>query len=174
MFPWFAQLRDNAFEGQKHGCSFDVPEELARQFHAEPGGIARAAVEALAAEGVRSGKLTVYQARQMLGIRSRYGMDGFLKARGLLLSDTIQQVVADGGDGDRLLEMTVVIADTSPVNYLVLIGEIAILPRLYGQVLIPPEVLAELSDADAPLRSFTVGTVATDLAADAASCPHRG
>jgi predicted nucleic acid-binding protein len=46
--------------------------------------------------------------------------------------------------------MTVVIADTSPVNYLLLISEIAILPRLYGQVLIPPEVLAELSDADAP------------------------
>jgi predicted nucleic acid-binding protein len=45
--------------------------------------------------------------------------------------------------------MTVVIADTSPVNYLLLIGEIAILPRLYGQVLIPLEVLAELSDADA-------------------------
>jgi Uncharacterised protein family (UPF0175) len=74
---------------------FDVPEELARQFNAEPGGIARAAVEALAAEGVRSGKLTIYQARQMLGIRSRYEMDGFLKARGLLLSDTIQQIVAD-------------------------------------------------------------------------------
>jgi predicted nucleic acid-binding protein len=46
--------------------------------------------------------------------------------------------------------MTVVIADTSPINYLLLIGEIAILPRLYGQILIPPEVLAELSDADAP------------------------
>jgi len=46
--------------------------------------------------------------------------------------------------------MTVVIADTSPINYLLLIGEIAILPVLYGQVLVPPEVLAELSDADAP------------------------
>ncbi len=74
---------------------FDIPEEVARQFTAEPGGIARAAVEALAVEGVRSGRLTVYQARQMLGIRSRYEMDGFLKARGLMLSDTIQQVVAD-------------------------------------------------------------------------------
>jgi hypothetical protein len=74
---------------------FDVSDELARQFNAEPGGIARAAVEALAAEGVRSGKLTAYQARQMLGIRSRYAMEGFLKARGLLLSDTIQQIVAD-------------------------------------------------------------------------------
>ncbi len=46
--------------------------------------------------------------------------------------------------------MTVVIADTSPINYLLLIGEITILPRLYGQVLIPPEVLTELSDAGAP------------------------
>ncbi len=73
----------------------DIPEEVALQFTAEPGGIARAAVEALAAEGVRSGKLTVYQARQMLGIRSRHQMDGFLKARGVLLPDTMQQVVAD-------------------------------------------------------------------------------
>ena len=74
---------------------FDVPEEVARQFTAEPGGIARAAVEALAAEGVRSGRLTVYQARQLLGIRSRYEMDGFLKAHGLLLSGTLEEVVAD-------------------------------------------------------------------------------
>jgi hypothetical protein len=29
--------------------------------------------------------------------------------------------------------MTVVVADTSPVNYLLLIGEIAILPSLYGR-----------------------------------------
>ena len=50
--------------------------------------------------------------------------------------------------------MTVVIADTSPINYLLLIGDIAILPRLYGQVLIPTEVLAELSDADAPPEVF--------------------
>jgi hypothetical protein len=73
----------------------DVPEEVARQFTAEPGGVARAAVEALAAEGVRSGKLTVYQARQLLGIPSRYEMDGFLKARGLFLSVTMEEVVAD-------------------------------------------------------------------------------
>ena len=74
---------------------FEVPEEVARNFTTEPGGITRAAAEALAAEGVRSGKLTVYQARHMLGIRSRYEMDGFLKARGVLLSDTTQQVLAD-------------------------------------------------------------------------------
>jgi predicted nucleic acid-binding protein len=48
--------------------------------------------------------------------------------------------------------MTVVVADTSPLNYLVLIGEVEILPALYGKILIPPEVLAELSDPGAPHR----------------------
>ena len=73
----------------------EVPEEVARQFEAEPGGINRAAIEALAIEGVRSGKLTVHQARQMLGIRSRYEMDGFLKARGVPLPVTLDQIIAD-------------------------------------------------------------------------------
>jgi hypothetical protein len=73
----------------------DVPEDVALKFAAEPGGINRAAAEALAAEGVRSGKLTVFEARQMLGIRSRYEMDGFLKARGVFLPDTLEQTIAD-------------------------------------------------------------------------------
>lgn len=73
----------------------DVPEDVARQFAAEPGGITRAALEALAIEGVRSGKLTEHQARQMLGISSRYEMDGFLKAHGVLLPTTLDDVVRD-------------------------------------------------------------------------------
>jgi Uncharacterised protein family (UPF0175) len=74
----------------------DVPEDVAQLFAADPGGITRAALEALAIEGVRSGKLTVHQARQMLGIPSRYEMDGFLKARGVLLPITMEEVVRDG------------------------------------------------------------------------------
>ena len=46
--------------------------------------------------------------------------------------------------------MTVVIADTSPLNYLVLIGEAEILRVLYTVVLVPPEVLAELAGSGAP------------------------
>ena len=65
------------------------------QFAAEPGGVGRVAIEALAIEGVRSGKLAVRQAREMLGIRSRYEMDGFLKARGVTLPATLEQVIAD-------------------------------------------------------------------------------
>lgn len=47
--------------------------------------------------------------------------------------------------------MTVVVADTSPLNYLVLIGQIEILRELYGFVLVPPEVLAELTEPGAPV-----------------------
>ena len=38
----------------------------------------------------------------------------------------------------------IVIADTGPVNYLVLIGEIEVLPALYHRVLVPPSVCDEL------------------------------
>jgi len=43
-----------------------------------------------------------------------------------------------------------VIADTSPINYLVQMGEIEILPKLYGSILIPPSVRNELQHPRAP------------------------
>lgn len=46
--------------------------------------------------------------------------------------------------------MPPIVADTTPLNYLVLIEAVDVLPRLYGSVLIPPSVLAELSDPHAP------------------------
>ncbi len=44
----------------------------------------------------------------------------------------------------------VVVADTSPLNYLVLLGCPDILPELYGRVLIPPAVLRELQHPNTP------------------------
>jgi predicted nucleic acid-binding protein len=44
----------------------------------------------------------------------------------------------------------IVIADTSPLNYLVLIGEVELLRRLYGRVVIPEAVLRELQNPEAP------------------------
>jgi predicted nucleic acid-binding protein len=43
-----------------------------------------------------------------------------------------------------------IVADTTPLNYLVLIQADEILPNLYGQVLIPPAVRAELAHANTP------------------------
>ena len=49
----------------------EIPEDLTRQLAADPSGLTRAALEAVALEGVRSGKLTVSQAGRLLEIRSR-------------------------------------------------------------------------------------------------------
>jgi hypothetical protein len=74
---------------------FEVPEEFARHLASDPKGLARVALEALAVEGVRSGKLTTFQARRLLGIQSRYEMDGFLKAHGVFFDLTLQDVQKD-------------------------------------------------------------------------------
>ena len=44
----------------------------------------------------------------------------------------------------------VVVADTSPINYLFLIAQIDLLARLYARILIPPALLAELKHPLAP------------------------
>jgi predicted nucleic acid-binding protein len=44
----------------------------------------------------------------------------------------------------------IVVADTSPLNYLVCIDLIEVVSQLYGKVIIPPEVRNELQAADAP------------------------
>jgi predicted nucleic acid-binding protein len=44
----------------------------------------------------------------------------------------------------------IAVADASPLCYLVLIGEIELLPKLFVQVAVPPTVIAELLHEDAP------------------------
>ena len=72
-----------------------VPEGLARQLASDSEDLARLALEALAAESVRSGKLSVFQARELLGMQSRYEMDGFLKKHGVFLDVTLEDVRKD-------------------------------------------------------------------------------
>lgn len=43
-----------------------------------------------------------------------------------------------------------VVADTSPINYLILIQHERLLPTLYTQVIIPPAVRRELEDPETP------------------------
>jgi predicted nucleic acid-binding protein len=46
----------------------------------------------------------------------------------------------------------IVVADTTPINYLILIEEIDVLPKLYGRVVIPPAVREELVCPRAPIK----------------------
>jgi hypothetical protein len=45
-----------------------------------------------------------------------------------------------------------VVSDTSPINYLVLIQQEILLPALYGRVVIPPAVYGELQRSQTPVE----------------------
>ena len=49
-----------------------------------------------------------------------------------------------------MTRMRLVVADTSPLNYLILIEAVEILPMLFEQVLVPAAVHNELADVDTP------------------------
>lgn len=88
---------------------------------------------------------TQRKARRLLGISTRYEMDGFLKQHGVALSMTIKDIGRDLEEARRFDGMKLVVADTSPVNYLVLIRNVDVLRALFQQVLIPSRVFDELS-----------------------------
>lgn len=75
----------------------DIPEDLAIRLAKDPVGLSRAALEGLALEGVRSGQLSTSQARRLLGIESRFEMDGFLKNHRAYLDLTLDDVRKDSG-----------------------------------------------------------------------------
>lgn len=55
-----------------------LPDDLAQRPNP-----AREALEAFAIEGYRSGALSAYQTRLLLGFETRYELDGFLKDHGV-------------------------------------------------------------------------------------------
>lgn len=46
----------------------------------------------------------------------------------------------------------IIVSDTSPICYLILIDLIDLLPQIYGKVIIPEAVFAELSSPQAPIE----------------------
>jgi predicted nucleic acid-binding protein len=44
----------------------------------------------------------------------------------------------------------IVVSDTSPLNYLLILGEVDVLPKLFSRVVAPPAVMAELQHVGAP------------------------
>jgi hypothetical protein len=67
--------------------SLELPEDIASRFGRQDE-LSRVALEALAAEGYRSGKLTHAEVQRMLGLASRWETDAFLKQAGAYLDYT--------------------------------------------------------------------------------------
>ncbi len=75
--------------------SLEVSEDIAQRFALNSEGLSRVALEALAIEGARSGKLTTEQVRRLLGLATRYEADGFLKRHDVYYPLTREDVHRD-------------------------------------------------------------------------------
>jgi Uncharacterised protein family (UPF0175) len=78
--------------------TIEIPDELVSSMLATAQhDRARAALEAIAVEAYREHRLTGYQLRELLGIRSRYEMDGLLKRHQVWLDysmDDFERILA--------------------------------------------------------------------------------
>ena len=73
---------------------FTIPGEVAVALQGG-GDLSRRALEALALEGYKSGELTEYQVRVMLGLRSRFDVHGFLKSHGVFLDYSAEDLARE-------------------------------------------------------------------------------
>ena len=75
--------------------TLNLPEDIARHLEAGGTGVSRAALEGLALEGYRSGKLSESQVRRLLEFGTRYEVHGFLKQHGVPLRYSEQDLEHD-------------------------------------------------------------------------------
>jgi len=81
-----------------------VSDELAASLGGDADAVARIALEALAVEGYRSGRLSAFQVRQMLGHESRWETEDFLSAHGVWPGLTVQDARNDSRVLSQLLQ----------------------------------------------------------------------
>ena len=82
----------------------EIPDDLASRLSAAGGGdLSRRALEALALEEYKSGHLTETELQRLLGFGTRYKLDGFLKAHGVMIDDyTIEDLRGEVETLERL------------------------------------------------------------------------
>lgn len=59
--------------------AIEIPDDIGRVLGGQAGDVSRAVLEAVAVEAYRSGTITPAQAQQMLGLRSRWETESFLR-----------------------------------------------------------------------------------------------
>ena len=59
--------------------AIEIPDDIGRVLAAQAGGVSRAVLEAVAIEAYRSNAITSAQVQQMLGMRSRWETESFLR-----------------------------------------------------------------------------------------------
>lgn len=67
--------------------TIEIPDDFAGHFRAGGTDLSRHALELLALEEYRNGRLTETELQRLLGFSTRYMLDGFLKTHGILIDD---------------------------------------------------------------------------------------
>lgn len=75
--------------------TIELPDDLADQIRMTSGDVARRVLEAFAIDSYRSGKLTGWQVRQLLGLETRLELDAVLKRAGVFREYTAEELERD-------------------------------------------------------------------------------
>ena len=59
--------------------AIEIPDDIGRVLAGQAGDVSRAVLEAVAVEAYRSGTITLAQVQQMVGLRSRWETESFLR-----------------------------------------------------------------------------------------------
>ena len=73
----------------------ELPDELADQIRKTSGDVARCVLEAFAIDSYRSGELTGWQARQLLGLETRFELEALLRRAGVFREYTAEELERD-------------------------------------------------------------------------------
>ncbi len=75
--------------------TIELPDEMVDQVRKTSGDVARRVLEAFAIDSYRSGNLTGWQVRQLLGLETRFDLDALLKRAGVFREYTAAELELD-------------------------------------------------------------------------------
>ena len=79
-----------------------IPDDLAKRLAASGDDLSRRALEGFALEEYKAGRITKPELRRLLGMETRYELDGFLKMHNVVAEVTIEDLRRDIGDLESL------------------------------------------------------------------------
>ena len=132
--------------------TIQLPDDISAALEEQWDDVPRRSLEAIAVEAYRTGALTDSQVRRLLGFESRFQVHALLKEHHVPLQTRLQtsRTISRATRARNSAQPMIVVADSGPLHYLILLEHIELLRRSYGQVLVPEPVASELSAAGAP------------------------
>jgi hypothetical protein len=79
-----------------------IPDDLAKRLAASGDDLSRRALEGFALEEFKAGHVTKAELRRLLGLETRYELDGFLKLHGVVADVSIDDLRRDVSDLESL------------------------------------------------------------------------